>query len=39
MLETLDNGSRSAWRGSPMSPLSADLFRYMAGWPTKIAAT
>ena len=36
MLETLDNGKPYAIARAADVALSADLFRYMAGWPTKI---
>jgi phenylacetaldehyde dehydrogenase len=36
MLETLDNGKPFAIARAADVPLAADLFRYMAGWPTKI---
>jgi phenylacetaldehyde dehydrogenase len=36
MLETLDNGKPFAIARAADIPLAADLFRYMAGWPTKI---
>ena len=36
MLESLDNGKPFAVARAADVPLSADLFRYMAGWPTKI---
>ena len=36
MLETLDNGKPHAIARAADVALSADLFRYMAGWPTKI---
>ena len=36
MLETLDNGKPYGVARVADVPLSADLFRYMAGWPTKI---
>jgi phenylacetaldehyde dehydrogenase len=36
MLETLDNGKPLAIARAADVPLAADLFRYMAGWPTKI---
>jgi len=39
MLETLDNGKPFAIAKAADVALSADLFRYMAGWPTKIEGT
>jgi phenylacetaldehyde dehydrogenase len=36
MLEALDNGKPYAVARAADIPLAADLFRYMAGWPTKI---
>jgi phenylacetaldehyde dehydrogenase len=36
MLESLDNGKPFSVARAADVPLSADLFRYMAGWPTKI---
>jgi phenylacetaldehyde dehydrogenase len=36
MLETLDNGKPFTVARAADVPLAADLFRYMAGWPTKI---
>jgi phenylacetaldehyde dehydrogenase len=36
MLETLDNGKPYGVARVADVPLAADLFRYMAGWPTKI---
>jgi phenylacetaldehyde dehydrogenase len=39
MLETLDNGKPFAIARAADVPLAADLFRYMAGWPTKIEGT
>ena len=36
MLESLDNGKPFKVARAADVPLSADLFRYMAGWPTKI---
>src|ERR1700742_2519770 len=36
MLESLDNGKPFAVARAADVPLAADLFRYMAGWPTKI---
>ncbi|QYJ15703.1 Phenylacetaldehyde dehydrogenase [Rubrobacter xylanophilus DSM 9941] len=36
MLETLDNGKPFAVAKAADVALAADLFRYMAGWPTKI---
>jgi phenylacetaldehyde dehydrogenase len=36
MLESLDNGKPYAIAKAADVALSADLFRYMAGWPTKI---
>jgi len=39
MLETLDNGKPYAIARAADVALSADLFRYMAGWPTKIEGT
>ncbi|MBV9049089.1 MAG: aldehyde dehydrogenase family protein, partial [Solirubrobacterales bacterium] len=36
MLETLDNGKPFAVARAADVPLAADLFRYMAGWTTKI---
>jgi len=39
MLETLDNGKPFAIARTADVPLAADLFRYMAGWPTKIEGT
>lgn len=38
-LETLDNGKPLAVARAADVPLSADLFRYMAGWATKIEGT
>ncbi len=35
-LETLDNGKPLAVAGAADVPLAADLFRYMAGWATKV---
>jgi phenylacetaldehyde dehydrogenase len=35
-LESLDNGKPLAVARAADIPLSVDLFRYMAGWPTKI---
>ena len=39
MLETLDNGKPFAIARAADVPLAADLFRYMAGWATKIEGT
>ena len=39
MLESLDNGKPYCDRRAADVPLAADLFRYMAGWPTKIEGT
>ena len=39
MLESLDNGKPYAVARAADVPLAADLFRYMAGWPTKIEGT
>jgi phenylacetaldehyde dehydrogenase len=39
MLETLDNGKPFAVARAADVPLAADLFRYMAGWTTKIEGT
>jgi phenylacetaldehyde dehydrogenase len=39
MLESLDNGKPYAIAKAADVALSADLFRYMAGWPTKIEGT
>jgi phenylacetaldehyde dehydrogenase len=39
MLESLDNGKPFAVARAADVPLSADLFRYMAGWPTKITGS
>ena len=39
MLETLDNGKPLAIARAADVPLAADLFRYMAGWATKIEGT
>ena len=39
MLETLDNGKPFAVARAADVALAADLFRYMAGWPTKIEGT
>ena len=39
MLETLDNGKPFAIARAADVALAADLFRYMAGWPTKIEGT
>jgi len=39
MLESLDNGKPLAVARAADVALSADLFRYMAGWPTKIEGT
>ena len=39
MLESLDNGKPFAIARAADVPLAADLFRYMAGWPTKIEGT
>jgi Aldehyde dehydrogenase family len=36
MLESLDNGKPYGVARAADIPLAADLFRYMAGWPTKI---
>ena len=36
MLESLDNGKPLAIARAADVELAADLFRYMAGWPTKI---
>ena len=36
MLECLDNGKPYTVARAADVPLAADLFRYMAGWPTKI---
>ncbi len=36
MLESLDNGKPFSVARAADVPLAADLFRYMAGWPTKI---
>jgi len=36
MLESLDNGKPFSVARAADIPLAADLFRYMAGWPTKI---
>ncbi|MDQ6746297.1 MAG: aldehyde dehydrogenase family protein [Actinomycetota bacterium] len=36
MLESLDNGKPYSVARAADVPLAADLFRYMAGWPTKI---
>src|SRR3954453_39457 len=38
-LESLDNGKPLAVARAADVPLAADLFRYMAGWPTKIHGT
>src|SRR5215469_3434594 len=35
-LETLDNGKPLMWSRAADVPLAVDLFRYMAGWATKI---
>ena len=35
-LESLDNGKPVAVAGAADVPLSSDIFRYMAGWATKI---
>ncbi len=39
MLETLDNGKPFKVARAADVALAADLFRYMAGWPTKIEGT
>ncbi len=39
MLETLDNGKPLAVARAADVPLAADLFRYMAGWATKLEGT
>jgi phenylacetaldehyde dehydrogenase len=39
MLESLDNGKPFGVARVADVPLAADLFRYMAGWPTKIEGT
>src|ERR1700727_1946252 len=39
MLESLDNGKPFRVARAADVPLAADLFRYMAGWPTKIEGT
>lgn len=39
MLESLDNGKPFAVAKAADLMLAADLFRYMAGWPTKIEGT
>jgi phenylacetaldehyde dehydrogenase len=39
MLESLDNGKPFAVAKAADVRLAADLFRYMAGWPTKIEGT
>jgi phenylacetaldehyde dehydrogenase len=39
MLESLDNGKPYPVAKAADVALSADLFRYMAGWPTKIEGT
>jgi phenylacetaldehyde dehydrogenase len=39
MLESLDNGKPYSVARAADVPLAADLFRYMAGWPTKIEGT
>jgi phenylacetaldehyde dehydrogenase len=39
MLESLDNGKPYQVARAADVPLAADLFRYMAGWPTKIEGT
>jgi phenylacetaldehyde dehydrogenase len=39
MLESLDNGKPYTIARAADVPLAADLFRYMAGWPTKIEGT
>ena len=39
MLESLDNGKPFAIARAADVALAADLFRYMAGWPTKIEGT
>jgi phenylacetaldehyde dehydrogenase len=39
MLESLDNGKPYQVARAADVALSADLFRYMAGWPTKIEGT
>jgi phenylacetaldehyde dehydrogenase len=39
MLESLDNGKPFSVARAADVPLAADLFRYMAGWPTKIEGT
>ena len=39
MLESLDNGKPLAVARAADVALAADLFRYMAGWPTKIEGT
>jgi phenylacetaldehyde dehydrogenase len=39
MLESLDNGKPFGVARAADVPLAADLFRYMAGWPTKIEGT
>ena len=39
MLESLDNGKPYGVARAADVPLAADLFRYMAGWPTKIEGT
>ena len=39
MLESLDNGKPFSIARVADVPLAADLFRYMAGWPTKIEGT
>ena len=38
-LETLDNGKALAVARAADVPLAADLFRYMAGWATKLEGT
>jgi phenylacetaldehyde dehydrogenase len=39
MLESLDNGKPYQIAKAADAALAADLFRYMAGWPTKIEGT
>src|SRR5438045_6741607 len=39
MLETLDNGKPLAVARAADVPLAAELFRYMAGWATKLEGT
>ena len=39
MLESLDNGKPFTVARAADVPLAADLFRYMAGWTTKIDGT